>query len=119
MADPVPASRAILSNVLLDCGLRVHEAATTGALRSILYAHPEVRLVLVDWNVPPDGGFGLVRELRCDARLAGRRVIAILTDPRGQDLAAALEAGIDDYLTRPFTPSTIREKLDVLGVMAA
>jgi DNA-binding response OmpR family regulator len=118
--DDSPATRAILSKLLSDYGMTVHECPDPLKAPAYLDRHPEVRLILVDWEIGPGGGYDLVRRLRGDGMLAGRRRIVMVTAEAGvDDVTAALEAGIDDYLTKPFSARVVREKLDLLGVLAA
>jgi len=117
--DDSIATRTILTNMLRECGLSVHEAGGHDSALVLLRARPEIRLILIDWNLPRGGGYELARHIRTEPRLAGRRIIMVTAEAGVDDVATAIEVGIDEYLTKPFSLQLIREKLDLLGVMAA
>lgn len=119
IVDDSPATRIILYNLLSECGLRVLECDSADAAIDLLHRRKEIRVVLVDWQLPPDGGYDLVRRIRTDPAICNKRIIMVTAAAGVEDVAAAIEAGIDDYLTKPFSPLAVREKLDLLGVMAA
>jgi two-component system chemotaxis response regulator CheY len=67
-------------------------------------------LVLTDWNMPGKSGLDVVREIRAkDAKVP---IIMITTEGEKERVVQAIQAGVSDYLVKPFTPDTIREKLD-------
>jgi two-component system, chemotaxis family, chemotaxis protein CheY len=75
--------------------------------------------VLTDWNMPNMGGLELVRELR--GRVDGKdlKIIMITTRSVKEDILTAAQAGVNNYVVKPFTPEVLREKLDqVFGVKA-
>jgi two-component system chemotaxis response regulator CheY len=119
IVDDSPATRAILYNLLRDYGLLVSECDNADGTIHLLHRRKDVRVVLIDWQLPPGGGYDLVRRIRSDPAICNKRLVMVTAEAGVDDVAAAIEAGIDDYLTKPFSPLAIREKLDLLGVMAA
>ena len=119
IVDDSATSRSILAKMLNEYGLVVHEACDAPEALRVLRDHPGIRVILVDWDIPGGGGYDLVRQIRTDSVLVGRRIIMVTAEAGIDDVAAAIEAGIDDYLTKPFSALAIREKLDLLGVLAA
>ena len=117
--DDSTVSRAILANLLTDYGLRVSECDTADAAIDLLHRRKEIRVVLIDWKLAPGGGDDLVRRIRTDPATCDKRIIMVTAEAGVEDVAAAIEAGIDDYLTKPFSPVAVRDKMDLLGVMAA
>ncbi len=80
--------------------LRAGSAEAAGQiLREML---PDV--VLVDWMLPGQSGLALARRLRADARTREVPILFLTARAQEQDKVAALEAGADDYLTKPFSP---------------
>lgn len=79
-----------------------------------------VGFVITDWNMPSLGGLDLARELR--ARPDGRAVPILMVTTRSvrEDILAAIEAGVNSYIVKPFTPAVLKEKIDqLLGAGAA
>ncbi len=81
-----------------------HDVATAGTGREALAVALDIapQILIVDRDVPDLDGLALTRSLRsCEA---GRPIYVVLTDgsSAGADMVAAFEAGVDDYLTKPF-----------------
>src|SRR5690606_25601547 len=74
-----------------------------------------VRFVITDWMMPNMSGTELARALR--ARSGGRDVPVLMVTARGtrDDIMSALEAGVSRYVVKPFTPRTLKEKIDLLS----
>lgn len=80
--------------------LRAHDATT--AMRMIGEVLPDV--ILLDWMLPTKSGLQLTRELRGDVRTADVPIIMITARSEESDTITGLEAGVDDYVTKPFSP---------------
>lgn len=61
-------------------------------------------LVLLDWVLPDASGVGFARRLRSDQRTRDIPIIMLTSRAHEGDLVAGLEAGADDYITKPFSP---------------
>src|SRR4029077_4223177 len=79
-------------------------------------------LAIVDWMMPGLDGIELCRAVRATALPSPVYVILLTARTSRQDLVAGLEAGADDYLTKPFDPDELRARIHVgqrtLGLMA-
>jgi two-component system chemotaxis response regulator CheY len=76
--------------------------------------------VLTDWNMPNMGGLELVRGLRGRADGKDVKIIMITTRSVKEDILHAAQAGVNNYVVKPFTPEILREKLDqVFGAAGA
>ena len=74
-----------------------------------------VSFVITDWNMPNMSGTELARALR--ARDDGGRTVPILmVTARSvkEDILTAMEAGVNNYIVKPFTPQVLKEKIDAL-----
>jgi two-component system chemotaxis response regulator CheY len=79
-----------------------------------------IGFVITDWNMPNLSGIDLARTLR--ARPDGRSIPILMVTTRSvrDDIVAAVEAGVNNYIVKPFTPQVLKEKIDaVLGGVAA
>ncbi len=78
-----------------------------------------VQFVITDWNMPNMNGTDLARALR--AREDGRSVPILMVTARSvrEDILTALEAGVNNYVVKPFTPQVLKEKIDGLLPVAA
>jgi two-component system chemotaxis response regulator CheY len=75
--------------------------------------------VVTDWNMPNMTGTELVQALR--QRDDGRTVPVLMVTARSvrEDIITALEAGVNNYIVKPFTPQVLKEKIDSLIVAPA
>jgi two-component system chemotaxis response regulator CheY len=75
-------------------------------------------LVLADWNMPEVNGLELLKQLRQKPELASLVVVMVTTETELDQMAAALEAGANEYVMKPFTKDILIEKLDLVGIHA-
>lgn len=74
-------------------------------------------VALVDWNMPVMGGLEMVRAMRRDPALDSVRILMVSTEDEDRTVAAALAAGADEYLMKPFDEPGLMEKLGMIGVI--
>jgi two-component system chemotaxis response regulator CheY len=77
-----------------------------------LHAEGNFELLLTDWNMPVMTGLELTQAVRADAKLARLPILMVTTRNMKQDIVAAMKAGVNNYVTKPFDPKTIKEKID-------
>ena len=107
----------ILSRTLKELGFEVREAANgREALEVIETEKTAVTLVLADWNMPEINGLELLKRLRRNPELASLVVVMVTTETELDQMAAALEAGANEYVMKPFTKDILVEKLQLAGV---
>ncbi len=106
----------ILAKTLREIGYEVHEAGNGREALDWIEAGNAVRLVLSDWNMPEVNGLELLKQVRLHAELASVTVIMVTTETEVDQMAAALEAGANEYIMKPFTKDILIEKLELAGV---
>ena len=73
-------------------------------------------LVISDWNMLPMTGLQLLQEVRADARLKSTPFIMITAESKTENVVAAKQAGVSNYIVKPFNAETLRDKIEkVLG----
>ncbi len=73
-------------------------------------------LVISDWNMAPMTGLDLLKEVRADSRLKATPFIMITAESKTENVIAAKQAGVSNYIVKPFNAETLREKIaKVLG----
>tara|TARA_Y100001934_G_C12163165_1_gene682958 strand:- start:418 stop:669 length:252 start_codon:yes stop_codon:yes gene_type:complete len=77
-----------------------------------LKAEGNFELLLTDWNMPIMNGLELVQAVRADPQLASLPILMVTTRNMKQDIVAAMRAGVNNYVTKPFDPKTIKAKID-------
>ena len=117
VVDDSRAVRMILAKTLKELGYEVREAANgREALEVIEAEKTAVALVLADWNMPEINGLDLLKRLRQNPELSRLVVIMVTTETELDQMAAALEAGANEYVMKPFTKEILVEKLQLVGI---
>ena len=95
---------------LEHAGHRVRRAATAGeAETSIREELPDV--LILDWMLPDESGISLTRRLRESERTRSLPILMLTARAMEQDKISGLEAGADDYLTKPFSPKELAARI--------
>jgi len=117
VVDDSKAVRMILAKTLKDLGFEVREAANGKEALSVIEAESSaVNLVLADWNMPEINGLELLKRLRQKPELSSLIVVMVTTETEVDQMTAALEAGANEYVMKPFTKDILIEKLQLAGV---
>ena len=107
----------ILAKTLKELGFEVCEAANgREALEVIEAQQGALTLVLADWNMPEINGLDLLKRLRQNPELSSLVVVMVTTETELDQMVAALEAGANEYVMKPFTREILVEKLEMVGV---
>jgi two-component system chemotaxis response regulator CheY len=109
--------RLVIGNFLREAGMEVVEAADGREGLDRLRQHPDVGLVLVDWNMPVMDGLAFIRAVRADRQYDPVRVMMVTTEAEQAQVLRALEAGANEYLMKPFTREILAAKLSLLDVL--
>jgi two-component system chemotaxis response regulator CheY len=113
VADDSSTMRKIILRNLLAIGVPSAVEASDGNEAVRLFAPGQFDLVLTDWNMPGKSGLEVIQEIRTkDAKVP---IIMITTEAEKSRVVQAIQAGVSDYLVKPFTPDTLREKLEKHG----
>jgi two-component system chemotaxis response regulator CheY len=75
-------------------------------------------LVISDWNMVPMTGLDLLKEVRADQRLKNMPFIMITAESKTENVVAAKQAGVSNYIVKPFNAETLREKIEKVLVHA-
>jgi len=117
VVDDSKAIRMILTRILTGLGFEVLEAVNgIEALKVIEAEKNPVSLILLDWNMPEMNGMELLKQLRQSPALCSPVVVMVTTETEMSHMAAALEAGANEYVMKPFTRDIIVEKLQLAGI---
>ncbi|APZ44474.1 phosphate regulon transcriptional regulator PhoB [Acidihalobacter ferrooxydans] len=103
LVEDEPAIREMVSFALGRAGLRVREAEDVQAAQLAL-ADQLPDLVLLDWMLPGVSGIDFARRLKCDEYTRELPIIMLTARSDEDDKVGGLEAGVDDYVIKPFSP---------------
>jgi two-component system chemotaxis response regulator CheY len=120
VVDDSRAVRIIIGRTLKELGYEVGEAGNGLQALDVLAAEPEsFSLVLADWNMPEMNGFELLTSLRQKPEFSSLVIVMVTTETEIGQMSAALEAGANEYIMKPFTRDVLVEKLELLGFETA
>ena len=110
VVEDEPQIQELLAVNLEHAGHRVRRAASAEeAEAAIRAALPDV--VVLDWMLPGESGLSLARRLRGDSRTRDLPILMLTARAMENDKISGLEAGADDYLTKPFSPRELNARI--------
>lgn len=118
VVDDSATMRRIVVNSLQRIGFTDTVEAGDGQEALARY-DASISFVITDWNMPNMSGTDFTRALR--ARPDGATVPVLMVTARSvkEDILTAMEAGVNNYIVKPFTPQVLKEKIDALLPAAA
>lgn len=110
IADDDPVSRRLLDSYLRKWG---HEVAVAhnGLEAWALFEHGDYPIVITDWMMPDMDGVELIRRIRASARSEFVYTILLTARAQKEDLVEGMDAGADDFVTKPFDRDELRVRL--------
>jgi len=110
LVEDEPAIQELIAFNLTQAGHNVLRASTAeAAVTLVKNALPD--LVLLDWMLPGASGLDVARRLRADERTRQIPIIMLTARSDEQDKISGLEAGADDYITKPFSPRELLARI--------
>jgi two-component system chemotaxis response regulator CheY len=114
VVDDSSTMRRILINTLSKLGYRdVVEAANGREGIDRLAAH-QIDVIITDWNMPEMTGIEFIRSVRSSEKHTKLPVLMVTTNAAKDDIVEALRSGVTNYVVKPFTPDTMREKIEAV-----
>lgn len=110
--DDMGTMRKIIKSLLAQLGYNNVDEAENG--RDGLYKLKQSKydLVLLDWNMPEMDGITLLQEIRKDPQLKDTPVIMVTAEAKKENVLLAIQSGANNYIVKPFTAETLKEKMD-------
>ena len=116
IVDDYKTMLRIIRNLLKQIGFENVEEATDGTAALTKLRESEFKLVISDWNMEPMTGIELLREVRADDNLKKIPFIMVTAESKTENVVIAKEAGVSNYIVKPFNAATLKSKLvGVLG----
>ncbi len=110
LVEDEPAIQELLAFNVSQCGFRAIQAFdVSSATAEINRALPD--LILLDWMLPDTTGVEFARRLRADQRTRNIPIIMLTARTEERDKVTGLEAGADDYITKPFSPRELMARI--------
>jgi two-component system, chemotaxis family, chemotaxis protein CheY len=119
VVDDSATMRRIVVNALKTIGWNDLVEAGDGK-EALEKCDGSIELIITDWNMPVMGGLDMVRALRANPATARLPILMVTTRSVKEDILQAVEAGVNGYVLKPFTPQVLKEKIDqVVSMMSA
>lgn len=110
--DDSPTMRRIIVNTLKRAGFEDILEANDGKEALAKLQTEKIDFLITDWNMPEMDGLTLVTNLRDDDKFKSLPILMVTTRSVKEDIVEALKAGVNNYIVKPFTPDTLKEKID-------
>jgi two-component system chemotaxis response regulator CheY len=111
IVDDSSTMRRIIINTLTKLGYESFLEAGNGREGLDRLAAGPVDLVITDWNMPEMNGIDFVRNLRATEQGKSVPILMVTTNAANDDVSEALRAGVNNYVVKPFTAETLKEKI--------
>ncbi len=116
VVDDYNTMQRILTNLLKQLGFTNVEAASDGQQALTMLLDDSFDFVISDWNMEPMTGIELLREVRGNDQLKHLPFIMITAESKTENVIAAKQAGVSNYIVKPFNAETLKGKIaSVLG----
>jgi two-component system chemotaxis response regulator CheY len=110
--DDMATMRRIVKSLLNQLGYNNVDEAENGKEALSKLRQQKYDLVLLDWNMPEMDGITLLQEIRKDPNLKDIPVIMVTAEAKKENVLLAVQSGANNYIVKPFTAETLKEKMD-------
>ncbi len=114
IVDDYKTMLRIIRNLLKQLGFNNVDEAADGATALQKLRQKDYLLIISDWNMEPMTGLQLLKEVRTDNKLKAIPFIMITAESKTENVVAAKEAGVSNYIVKPFNAATLKQKLSTV-----
>ncbi len=116
VVDDYKTMLRIIRNLLKQLGFNNVDEASDGGGALQKLRQRDFGLVISDWNMEPMTGLQLLKEVRSDGKLKSLPFIMVTAESKTENVVAAKEAGVSNYIVKPFNAATLKQKMSsVIG----
>lgn len=117
IVDDYKTMLRIIRNLLNQIGFKNVDEATDGSMALDMLKNKTYGLVISDWNMEPMTGLDLLKGVRAaNDQHKAVPFIMITAESKTENVVAAKQAGVNNYIVKPFNAETLRQKIStVLG----
>lgn len=114
IVDDYKTMLRIIENLLKQLGFKNIQQATDGAMALKMLRESSYGLCISDWNMQPMTGLQLLKEVRADEKLKPLPFIMVTAESKTENVVAAKEAGVNNYIVKPFNAETLKTKISAV-----
>lgn len=116
IVDDYKTMLRIIKTLLKQLGFENVDEATDGGMAFDMAAKKKYGLIISDWNMEPVTGFEFLKRVRADEALKATPFILVTAESKTENVIAAKQAGVNNYIVKPFNADTLKMKLtSVIG----
>jgi len=112
IVDDFATMRRIIKGVLKQLGFSNLIEAEDGEAALKELRKEKIGLIVSDWNMPNMTGLELLKAVRADSNLKGIPFLMVTAEGQKENVIQAVQAGVSNYIVKPFTPETFNAKLE-------
>ena len=112
VVDDMSTMRRIVKNILKQLGFNNLEEAENGQEALTKLKADTYGFEVSDWNMPIMMGIDMLRAIRADEKLKKIPVLMVTAEAQKENLMEAVQAGVSNYVVKPFTAETMQEKIN-------
>lgn len=111
VVDDFQTMRRIIINLLKQLGFNNVTENDDGATGWDRLQTEKIDLIISDWNMPKMTGMDFLRKVRADEKFKTIPFIMVTAEGKRENVIAAVQAGVSNYIVKPFNAATLKEKL--------
>ena len=116
IVDDYKTMLRIVRNLLNQLGFNNVDEATDGGMAFEMLKKKDYGMIISDWNMEPMSGMDLLKLVRADEKLKALPFIMVTAESKTENIIAAKQAGVSNYIVKPFNADTLKQKIvAVLG----
>jgi two-component system chemotaxis response regulator CheY len=104
----------IIRNLLRQLGFTDIDDAPDGSIALSKLQIKQYALVISDWNMEPMTGYELLKQVRADPVLSQTPFIMVTAESKTENVIAAKQAGVNNYIVKPFNADTLKSKIEAV-----
>lgn len=114
IVDDYKTMLRIIKNLLNQLGFNNVDEATDGGMALQRMAEKKYGLIISDWNMEPMSGFELLQKIRAAEATKTLPFIMITAESKTENVIAAKQAGVSNYIVKPFNAETLKTKMSAV-----
>jgi two-component system, chemotaxis family, chemotaxis protein CheY len=116
VVDDYNTMRRIVRNLLKQLGFENVDEAADGGEAFKKLQEDNFNMVISDWNMEPVTGLDLLKQVRSNDKLKNLPFIMVTAESKPENVIAAKQAGVSNYIVKPFNAETLKTKMvSVIG----
>jgi two-component system chemotaxis response regulator CheY len=112
IVDDFSTMRRIIKNILKQIGFENVEEAEEGSQAFEMLKQGGFEFIITDWNMPVMDGMVLMKKVRSDPDLKDLPILMVTAESEKEKVVEAIQAGVNNYIVKPFTAEVLKEKMD-------